>query len=81
MFLGTGPLSSVFNCSIKNVSVKKKFEQREYRGIDEFVTDFRTMLQNCYRYNGPDHPISKKAQRLETMLEQKLSLLSRYVLN
>ena len=60
------------------VTVKEKFINREYDGIDQFVSDFRTMLQNCYRYNGPDHAISKKAQRLETMLDQKLSLLSRF---
>ena len=58
--------------------MKEKFLSQEYSSITEFVSDFRLMLENCYRYNGPDHPISKKAQRLETMLEQKLSLLSRY---
>jgi len=37
----------------------------------------RLLLENCYRFNGPDHPISRKAQRIETLLEQKLALLSR----
>lgn len=58
--------------------VKDKFEQRSYSSITEFVADFRLMLENCYRYNGPDHYISKRGQKLETMLEQKLALLSRY---
>ena len=38
----------------------------------------RLLLENCYRFNGPDHSISRKAQRIETLLEQKLALLSRY---
>lgn len=57
--------------------MEKRFEEREYNTITEVVADFRLMLENCYRFNGPDHHISKKGQRLETMLEQKLALLSR----
>ncbi|XP_033751211.1 uncharacterized protein LOC117335368 [Pecten maximus] len=54
-----------------------KFEDRLYETITEFVSDFRLMLENCYRYNGPDHYVSKRGQKLETMMEQKLALLSR----
>lgn len=53
------------------------FEKREYKTLNEFVADFRLMLENCYRYNGPDSYISKRGQRLETMLGQKLALLPR----
>lgn len=62
------------------VSVKEKFELFEYQTITQFVADMRCMLENCYRYNGPDHPVSKKGQRLETILEQKLALLPRYII-
>lgn len=61
--------------------MREKFESAEYETITQFVADFRLMLENCYRYNGPDHYVSKRGQRLETMLEQKLALLSRYTLN
>ncbi|XP_035377285.1 uncharacterized protein KIAA2026 isoform X2 [Electrophorus electricus] len=54
-----------------------KFVNREYESITEFVADFRLMLENCYRFHGVDHWISKQAQKLEIMLEQKLTLLSR----
>ncbi|XP_064601292.1 uncharacterized bromodomain-containing protein 10-like [Liolophura sinensis] len=57
--------------------MRDKFESAEYETITQFVADFRLMLENCYRYNGPDHYVSKRGQRLETMLEQKLALLSR----
>ncbi|XP_041367368.1 uncharacterized protein KIAA2026-like [Gigantopelta aegis] len=57
--------------------MQEKFDLRQYDTITEFVADFRQMLENCFRYNGPDHYVSKRAQRLETMLEQKLALLSR----
>lgn len=57
--------------------IEKKFINQEYETITEFVADFRLMLENCYRYHGVDHWISKQAQKLEIMLEQKLTLLSR----
>lgn len=57
--------------------MKEKFINRDYETITEFVADFRLMLENCYRDHGVDHWISKQAQKLEIMLEQKLSLLSR----
>uniref|UniRef100_A0A3P9PGT7 Bromo domain-containing protein n=1 Tax=Poecilia reticulata TaxID=8081 RepID=A0A3P9PGT7_POERE len=57
--------------------IEKKFINQEYENITEFVADFRLMLENCYRYYGVDHWISKQAQKLEIMLEQKLTLLSR----
>ncbi|XP_058849420.1 uncharacterized protein KIAA2026-like [Acipenser ruthenus] len=57
--------------------MEQKFVNREYETITDFVGDFRLMLENCYRYHGVDHWLSKQAQKLEMMLEQKLTLLSR----
>ncbi|MGH0183600.1 UNVERIFIED_CONTAM: hypothetical protein FKN15_012461 [Acipenser sinensis] len=59
--------------------MEQKFINREYETITDFVGDFRLMLENCYRYHGVDHWLSKQAQKLEMMLEQKLTLLSREV--
>lgn len=57
--------------------IEEKFVRQEYKSITEFVADFRIMLENCYRHHGVDHWISKQAQKMEIMLEQKLTLLSR----
>ena len=57
--------------------IEEKFVGQQYDSITEFVADFRLMLENCYRYHGVDHWLSKQAQKLEVMLEQKLTLLSR----
>ncbi|XP_010891140.2 uncharacterized protein KIAA2026 isoform X2 [Esox lucius] len=57
--------------------MEEKFVSRAYETITDFVADFRLMLENCYRHHGVDHWISKQAQKLEIMLEQKLTLLSR----
>ncbi|RUS71083.1 hypothetical protein EGW08_021161 [Elysia chlorotica] len=57
--------------------MKEKFESHKYNDITEFMADFRLMIENCYRFNGPDNFVSKKAQKLETMMKQKVALLSK----
>lgn len=59
------------------LKMEEKFSSGQYRGITEFVSDFRLMLETCYRLHGVDHWISKQGQKLEMLLEQKLALLSR----
>ncbi|XP_030049648.1 putative bromodomain-containing protein 10 [Microcaecilia unicolor] len=59
------------------LGMEDKFVCGRYQGIGDFVADFRLMLENCYRRYGVDHWLSKQAQKVETMLEQKLALLSR----
>ncbi|XP_006115209.2 putative bromodomain-containing protein 10 [Pelodiscus sinensis] len=58
------------------LKMEEKFANGQYVGITDFVADFRLMLETCYRLNGVDHWLSKQAQKLEMMLEQKLALLS-----
>ncbi|XP_076217598.1 putative bromodomain-containing protein 10 [Aptenodytes patagonicus] len=59
------------------LKMEEKFSSGQYTGITDFVADFRLMLEMCYRLHGVDHWLSKQAQKLEVMLEQKLALLSR----
>lgn len=59
------------------LKMEEKFSSGQYQGITEFVADFRSMLEMCYRLHGVDHWMSRQGQKLEMMLEQKLALLSR----
>ncbi|XP_039212101.1 uncharacterized protein KIAA2026 homolog isoform X2 [Crotalus tigris] len=61
------------------LKMEEKFASGQYRGITDFVADFRLMLETCYRLHGVDHWLSKQAQKVEMMLEQKLALLSRHL--
>uniref|UniRef100_H0Z3H4 Bromodomain containing 10 n=1 Tax=Taeniopygia guttata TaxID=59729 RepID=H0Z3H4_TAEGU len=61
------------------LKMEEKFSNGQYTGIADFVCDFRLMLETCYRLHGVDHWLSKQAQKLEMMLEQKLALLSRHL--
>ncbi|XP_072260333.1 uncharacterized bromodomain-containing protein 10 [Pyxicephalus adspersus] len=57
--------------------IEEKFSAGQYRAIDHFVADFRSMLEGCFQLHGADHWLSKQAHKLEIMLEQKLALLPR----
>ncbi|XP_063956511.1 uncharacterized protein KIAA2026-like [Lytechinus pictus] len=59
--------------------IEEKFEDMEYTSITEFVADVRQILENCYRYNGLKHSVSRQAQMMECHFEQKLSQLSRHI--
>lgn len=72
-----GPGSQTPDVEVCFRKMHDKFVNREYESITGFVADFRLMLENCYRFHGVDHWISKQAQKLEIILEQKLTLLSR----
>lgn len=78
---GVGGICSRSQANVKQsiciCRIEEKFINKEYDTITEFVADFRLILENCYRYHGVDHWLSKQAQKLEIMLEQKLTLLSR----
>ncbi|XP_072182349.1 uncharacterized protein [Diadema setosum] len=59
--------------------IEEKFEECAYPSIAEFVADVRLILENCYRYNGLSHPVSRQAETLEAHFERKLGLLSRHI--
>ena len=58
--------------------VNGKFEAMKYETITDVIADLRLIIENCYRYNGADHYVSKQAEKMEQVLDQKLALLSRY---
>ncbi|KDQ19854.1 hypothetical protein BOTBODRAFT_27280 [Botryobasidium botryosum FD-172 SS1] len=43
-----------------------------YFTADEFSADVRRIFNNCYVFNGPDHPISVMAKRLEIAFEKQI---------
>eukprot|EP00057_Strongylocentrotus_purpuratus_P014792 XP_011669266.1 PREDICTED: uncharacterized protein LOC105440611 [Strongylocentrotus purpuratus] len=59
--------------------IEEKFEDVEYTSITEFVADVRQIFENCYRYNGLKHMVSRQAQMMECHFEQKLTQLSRHI--
>jgi hypothetical protein len=57
------------------ISVQQKFARGDYNNISEFVKDVRCLLLNCYTYFGPHDIHTKRALKVEQILEQKIALL------
>jgi hypothetical protein len=57
------------------ISVQQKFARGDYSNISEFVNDVRCLLLNCYMYFGPHDVHTKRALKVEQVLEQKIALL------
>ncbi|KAJ9579338.1 hypothetical protein L9F63_024558, partial [Diploptera punctata] len=56
--------------------IKRKFVEKEYTQLSEFVYDVRLLLLNCYRFFGPNAIETRRALRLEETFERKLASLS-----
>lgn len=54
-------------------SVQRRFYNNEYTTIVDFVKDVRLLLLNEYRYFGPNEVRTKRALRIEQVLEYKLA--------
>ncbi|PSN29931.1 hypothetical protein C0J52_26838 [Blattella germanica] len=59
--------------------IRRKFFEAEYNAIPEFISDVRLLLLNCYRYFGPDDVHTKRALRIEEILEKRIASLPGYL--
>ncbi|KAK3855736.1 hypothetical protein Pcinc_037881 [Petrolisthes cinctipes] len=59
--------------------IKEELLAGKYQTVTEVIGDLRTMLENAYRYYGPNNATTKKGLRLEHMMEQKIALLPKEV--
>ncbi|KAF1811233.1 hypothetical protein P152DRAFT_450385 [Eremomyces bilateralis CBS 781.70] len=60
-------------------SIRRNVEQGHYHNAKDVYRDFKLMLSNCYKFNGPDHPISFAGKQLEKYFEDEWSKLDDYV--
>jgi bromodomain-containing factor 1 len=48
-----------------------KLKEQQYANADEFYADAKLIFKNCYKYNGPDSPVSGMAKQLEKVFDKK----------
>jgi bromodomain-containing factor 1 len=60
-------------------TVDKKLSLKSYASVDDFVSDVRLVFENCYKYNGPNSPISIMAQNLEKTFNTQLKNMPKEV--
>lgn len=47
-------------------------QYQRYANVEEFVTDFKLVVQNCVIFNGPDHPVSQMVKRVEEAFDKQM---------
>ncbi|XP_043241574.1 uncharacterized protein KIAA2026-like [Amphibalanus amphitrite] len=50
--------------------IRDRLLSGEYSSLKDLFSDLRLMFRNCYRYNGPQHAVTRRALRLEQLMEQ-----------
>ena len=50
-------------------TIKAKIDAKAYKNSQEFAGDVRLMFSNCYRYNPPDHEVTKMGRKLQEEFE------------
>ncbi|KAK2724871.1 uncharacterized protein LOC136033010 isoform X2 [Artemia franciscana] len=56
--------------------IRENIYARKYTSLKEIVMDIRLVFKNAYFYNGPTNLVSRRALKLENMLEEQLQTLS-----
>ena len=56
-------------------TIKKKLSHNCYANASQFVEDMRLVWNNCYKYNGEQHIVSKCAKELQNSFEECLSTM------
>ncbi|TPX38189.1 hypothetical protein SmJEL517_g00204 [Synchytrium microbalum] len=63
---------SVVTYPMDTSTILRKLEAHQYPNIMAVIDDCNAMLMNCYRFNGPEHIVSKQGQNLAKTLAKYL---------
>lgn len=54
-------------------TIQKKLDDGCYKDEDDFASDVRIMVQNCFTFNGMDHVITPWCQKFSAVFEERFS--------
>ncbi|KAF4006799.1 Bromodomain family protein [Saccharomyces cerevisiae] len=60
--------------------IETKLQGNVYHSVEQVTSDFKTMVDNCLNFNGPESSISSMAKRIQKYFEKKLSAMPPRVL-
>ncbi|KAK7553638.1 hypothetical protein IWX50DRAFT_689111 [Phyllosticta citricarpa] len=56
-------------------TMESKLRDKKYQSVDDFMSDFYLMIDNCITFNGTAHPIAQTAWNLQVWFERGMHLL------
>ncbi|CAI4037834.1 hypothetical protein SMKI_04G1680 [Saccharomyces mikatae IFO 1815] len=60
--------------------IERKLQGSVYNSVEQVISDFKTMVDNCLNFNGPESSISLMAEKIQLYFERKLSAMPPRVL-
>lgn len=54
-------------------TIQKKLDDGCYRDENDFASDVRIMIQNCFTFNGMNHPIAPMCTQFQAVFEERFS--------
>lgn len=56
-----------------------KLKEGQYQNPTEFEADIRLIVENCYKFNGAEHPVSMWAKQLENKFDREWQLKKKLI--
>jgi hypothetical protein len=53
-------------------TAREKVRAGAYKSMDEWRADIKRIWDNCRKYNGDDHPVTRCAEKLEAAMERRM---------
>jgi hypothetical protein len=61
------------------MTIEKQLHTAQYQAAEDFISDFRLMLNNCFTFNPPDHVVHIMGRNVEKSLNNQLKRLPQRV--
>ncbi|KAK5467357.1 transcription initiation at TATA-containing promoter protein [Exophiala xenobiotica] len=56
-------------------TIRQKLTDKRYNTLSEFVADFDRIINNCARFNGPEHSITQLGMKMQTSFRNQMENL------
>ncbi|KAI9741173.1 MAG: hypothetical protein M1834_002886 [Cirrosporium novae-zelandiae] len=69
--LGIPTYFSIIKNPMDLKTIGTKLETNQYENAKDFHSDVKLMFNNCYKFNGPQNPVSLQGKELEAIFDEK----------
>ncbi|KAJ9614641.1 transcription initiation at TATA-containing promoter protein [Cladophialophora chaetospira] len=56
-------------------TIDNHLKRNEYNSISAFVADFELIINNCVKFNGPEHGVSQQAKKMKSSFDSQMKNL------
>ncbi|KAK4947626.1 transcription initiation at TATA-containing promoter protein [Elasticomyces elasticus] len=56
-------------------TIDHRLKQNQYTSISSFVSDFELIVNNCVRFNGPEHGVTQQARKMQSSFTNQMKNL------